>query len=60
MLHANAKNVNCAYQWMEHQLSDKLQAPLAEWFGTVPVTPAACKAKARVAVTSARSTALTS
>lgn len=46
MLHTNAKNVNCAYQWMEHQLSDKLQAPLAEWFGTVPVTPAACKAKA--------------
>lgn len=46
MLHTSAKNVNCAYQWMEHQLSDKLQAPLAEWFGTVPVTPAACKAKA--------------
>jgi len=46
MLHVNAKNVNCAYLWMEHQLSDELQAPLAEWFGTVPVTPAACKAKA--------------
>jgi putative spermidine/putrescine transport system substrate-binding protein len=46
MLHVNAKNVNCAYLWMEHTLSDKLQAPLAEWFGTVPVTPAACKAKA--------------
>jgi len=46
MLHANAKNVNCAYKWMEHQLSDSLQAPLAEWFGTVPVTPKACKVKA--------------
>ena len=46
MLHSKAKNVNCAYKWMEHQLSDKLQAPLAEWFGTVPVTPGACKAKA--------------
>ena len=46
MLHVNARNVNCAYLWMEHQLSDALQAPLAEWFGTVPVTPAACRAKA--------------
>ena len=46
MLHTDAKNVNCAYKWMEHTLSDKLQAPLAEWFGTVPVTPGACKAKA--------------
>ncbi|MDT8991306.1 ABC transporter substrate-binding protein [Curvibacter sp. APW13] len=45
MLHANAKNVNCAYKWMEHQLSDKLQTPLAEWFGTVPVTASACKVK---------------
>jgi putative spermidine/putrescine transport system substrate-binding protein len=46
MLHANAKNVNCAYKWMEHTLSDSLQAPLAEWFGTIPVVPGACKAKA--------------
>ena len=46
MLHASAKNVNCAYQWMEHSLGDKVQAPLAEWFGSDPVTPAACKAKA--------------
>ena len=46
MLHVNAKNVNCAYKWMEHTLGDSLQAPLAEWFGTIPVVPAACKAKA--------------
>lgn len=46
MLHANAKNVNCAYRWMEHSLSDKVQAPLAEWFGTNPVTMLACKAPA--------------
>lgn len=46
MLHVKAKNVNCAYLWMEHQLGDELQAPLAEWFGAVPVTPRACKAKA--------------
>jgi putative spermidine/putrescine transport system substrate-binding protein len=46
MLHVNAKNVNCAYKWMEHTLSDSLQAPLAEWFGAIPVVPTACKAKA--------------
>jgi len=46
MLHANAKHVNCAYQWMEHSLSDSVQAPLAEWFGAAPVRAAACKAKA--------------
>lgn len=46
MLHVNAKNVNCAYKWMEHTLSDSLQAPLAEWFGAIPVVPGACKAKA--------------
>lgn len=46
MLHASAKNTNCAYLWMEHSLGDKLQAPLAEWFGANPAVPAACKAKA--------------
>jgi putative spermidine/putrescine transport system substrate-binding protein len=46
MLHANAKHVNCAYLWMEHSLSDSVQAPLAEWFGSAPVRAEACKAKA--------------
>jgi putative spermidine/putrescine transport system substrate-binding protein len=46
MLHSSAKNVNCAYLWMEHSLSDAVQAPLAEWFGAAPVRAAACKAKA--------------
>ncbi|WP_394791474.1 ABC transporter substrate-binding protein [Rhodoferax sp.] len=46
MLHASAKHPNCAYKWMEHSLSDKVQAPLAEWFGANPVVGAACKAKA--------------
>ncbi|WP_367849924.1 ABC transporter substrate-binding protein [Rhodoferax sp. WC2427] len=46
MLHANAKHPNCAYKWMEYSLSDKVQAPLAEWFGANPVVGAACKAKA--------------
>ena len=45
MLHVNAKNVNCAYKWMEHQLGDRVQAPLAEWFGAIPVTERACSVK---------------
>jgi putative spermidine/putrescine transport system substrate-binding protein len=46
MLHANAKNVNCAYQWMEHSLNDKLQSALAEWFGANPVKAASCNTRA--------------
>ncbi|NJM91202.1 MAG: ABC transporter substrate-binding protein [Myxococcales bacterium] len=43
MLHAYAKNVNCAYKWMEWSLTPKVQIALSEWFGSVPVVPAACK-----------------
>lgn len=43
MLHAEAKNVNCAYKWMEWSLGPKVQIALSEWFGSVPVVPAACK-----------------
>lgn len=46
MLHASAKNLSCAYQWMEWSLNDKVQAPLAEWFGSNPAVPAACKSRA--------------
>jgi putative spermidine/putrescine transport system substrate-binding protein len=46
MLHSEAKNVNCAYKWMEWSLDPKLQIALSEWFGSVPVVPAACKEKA--------------
>jgi putative spermidine/putrescine transport system substrate-binding protein len=45
MLHADAKHPNCAYQWMEWSLGPDLQIALAEWFGSVPVVPAACKIK---------------
>jgi putative spermidine/putrescine transport system substrate-binding protein len=45
MLHADAKHPNCAYRWMEWSLNPQLQIALAEWFGSVPVVPAACKAK---------------
>jgi len=46
MLHAEAKHPNCAYKWMEHSLDPQLQISLAEWFGSVPVVPDACKGKA--------------
>jgi putative spermidine/putrescine transport system substrate-binding protein len=45
MLHADAKHPNCAYRWMEWSLNPQLQIALAEWFGSVPVVPDACKAK---------------
>jgi putative spermidine/putrescine transport system substrate-binding protein len=43
MMHAEAAHPNCAYQWLEHSLSPKLQGDLAAWFGSVPAVPAACK-----------------
>jgi len=46
MLSATAKNPVCAYKWLEWSLNDKVQAPLAEWFGANPSVPSACKAKA--------------
>lgn len=46
MLHADAKHPSCAYKWMEWSLKPEVQIALAEWFGSVPVVPAACKTKA--------------
>jgi len=46
MMHADAANPNCAYMWLEHSLSPKLQGDLAAWFGSVPAVPAACKGNA--------------
>ncbi|HET9624127.1 MAG TPA: ABC transporter substrate-binding protein [Kofleriaceae bacterium] len=45
MLHADAKHPNCAYKWMQWSLDPQVQISLAEWFGSVPVVPAACKLK---------------
>ena len=42
MVHAESKNVNCAYMWMEHQLSSNLQSDLGVWFGAVPSVPSKC------------------
>jgi putative spermidine/putrescine transport system substrate-binding protein len=43
MLHANAPHPNCAYEWMEWSLNEKVQGDLASWFGSVPSVPAACE-----------------
>jgi putative spermidine/putrescine transport system substrate-binding protein len=43
MMHVDAPHPNCAYLWLEHSLSPKVQGDLASWFGSVPSVPAACK-----------------
>jgi putative spermidine/putrescine transport system substrate-binding protein len=43
MMHVDAAHPNCAYMWMEHSLSPKVQGDVSAWFGTVPSVPAACK-----------------
>ncbi|WP_152046904.1 ABC transporter substrate-binding protein [Aureimonas psammosilenae] len=44
MLAADVQHPNCAYKWMEHSLSPKVQGDVAAWFGSVPAVPEACKA----------------
>ena len=46
MLSADSANPNCAYMWMEHSLSPKVQGDVSAWFGTVPSVPAACTGNA--------------
>ncbi|MBP2550677.1 putative spermidine/putrescine transport system substrate-binding protein [Neorhizobium galegae] len=46
MLHADAAHPNCAYKWMEHSLSAKVQGDVSAWFGANPSVPAACKGNA--------------
>lgn len=43
MMHVDAPHPNCAYMWMEHSLSPKVQGDVAAWFGSVPAVPDACK-----------------
>jgi putative spermidine/putrescine transport system substrate-binding protein len=46
MMHTQAPHPNCAYKWIEHSLSPKLQGDVAAWFGSVPVVPTACTGNA--------------
>ena len=43
MLHSKSKNIDCAYAWLNHSITPKLQGDLSAWFGAVPAVPAACK-----------------
>ena len=42
MLNVDSEHPNCAYMWLEHSLSPKVQGDVSAWFGTVPSVPAAC------------------
>ena len=42
MLSSKAKNPNCAYRWMNHIISPKANAQVAEWFGEAPSNRKSC------------------
>jgi len=46
MMAVDAAHPNCAYLWLEHSISPKVQGDLAAWFGSVPSVLAACKGNA--------------
>jgi putative spermidine/putrescine transport system substrate-binding protein len=42
MIHSKAKHPNCMYMWMNHIISPKANAGVAEWFGEAPSNAKAC------------------
>ncbi len=42
MISSKAKHPNCAYMWMNHIVSPKANAGVAEWFGEAPSNKLAC------------------
>jgi putative spermidine/putrescine transport system substrate-binding protein len=42
MISSKAKHPNCMYKWMNHIISPKANAGVAEWFGEAPATKKAC------------------
>jgi putative spermidine/putrescine transport system substrate-binding protein len=42
MVAAKAKHPNCAYMWMDHIISPKANAAVAEWFGEAPSNEKSC------------------
>ena len=43
MVSSKAKHPNCAYLWMNHIISPKANAAVAEWFGEAPSNKLACQ-----------------
>jgi putative spermidine/putrescine transport system substrate-binding protein len=43
MIAAKAKHPNCGYLWMNHIISPKANAAVAEWFGEAPSNRLACQ-----------------
>ncbi|SCL21865.1 putative spermidine/putrescine transport system substrate-binding protein [Micromonospora rhizosphaerae] len=42
MISSKAKHPNCAYRWMDHIISPKANAAVAEWFGEAPSNRLSC------------------
>jgi putative spermidine/putrescine transport system substrate-binding protein len=42
MISSTAKHPNCMYMWMDHIVSPKANAAVAEWFGEAPSNAKAC------------------
>ncbi|MET0810277.1 MAG: ABC transporter substrate-binding protein [Thermoleophilaceae bacterium] len=42
MISSEAKNPNCMYKWMNHIISPKANAAVAEWFGEAPANEKSC------------------
>jgi putative spermidine/putrescine transport system substrate-binding protein len=42
MIHSKAKHPNCMYMWMNHIISPKANAGVAEWFGEAPSNQKSC------------------
>jgi putative spermidine/putrescine transport system substrate-binding protein len=43
MISAKAKHPNCGYLWMNHIISPKANAGVAEWFGEAPANKLSCQ-----------------
>jgi putative spermidine/putrescine transport system substrate-binding protein len=42
MISSKAKHPNCMYRWMDHIISPKANAEVAEWFGEAPANRKSC------------------
>jgi putative spermidine/putrescine transport system substrate-binding protein len=42
MIKKDTKNVNCAYEWLDHVISPEVNAQIAEYFGEAPANQKSC------------------